>query len=281
MKSPIGPTLKGSATLLLLLASACSSDGAVQVIPTAGGGSPGKGGTGGTPGAAGSTAAGSSGASASGSGGMAGAGVAGAGAGGLAAGGSVGLGGLAGTGTGGDTGGGSGGEATAGGSGNGGSGGAPASACAAMDANADTFEEHCYLLVEDAKGWREAEADCDARGGYLVTISSEGELTQEDFDAERTFVWNFAKQMDVWIGATDGLMDNQGGNGTPSTWSNGEMMVLHDWEGGEPSNTAKDCPNGEGMCWEHCGFMWQERGGGWNDEVCAAEKRYICEWDAS
>jgi hypothetical protein len=149
-----------------------------------------------------------------------------------------------------------------------------------MDANADTFEGHCYLLVEDAKGWREAEADCKARGAYLVTISSDGELTQEDFDAERTFVWDFAKQMDVWIGATDGLMDNQGGTGAPSEWSNGEEMVIHDWEGGEPSNTAKDCPNGQGMCWEHCGFMWQERGGGWNDEVCADEKRYICEWSA-
>ena len=33
-------------------------------------------------------------------------------------------------------------------------------------------------------------------------------------------------------------------------------------------------------CAEHCGFMWQERCGGWNDEVCADEKRYICEWDA-
>jgi hypothetical protein len=290
---------KGGLTLLLLLASACSSDGAVQVIPAGGGGETGKGGGGGTPGAAGTPTAGSAGSSSSGSGGLASAGgsaggaaVSGAaGSGGAAAGGAAGSGGLAGTGTGGEVGGagsssGSGGEATAGGAGNGGnsgsggSGGTPTSACAAMSANAETYEGHCYELVETPTGWRAAEQDCEQRGGYLVTISSEGELTREDFDAEQTFVWNLAKQMDVWIGATDGLMDDQPGNGTHSTWSNGEMMVINDWEGGEPSNTPKTCPSGQGMCHEHCGFMWQERGGGWNDEVCAAEKRYVCEWDA-
>jgi hypothetical protein len=211
---------------------------------------------------------------------MASAGTAGGGSGGAAAGGAAaGIGGQAGTGTGGVAGSlsGSGGEATAGGS-SGGSGGTPTSPCAAMSDNAETFEGHCYELVEEPTSWRDAEEDCEDRGGYLVTISSEGELTQEDFDAEQTFVWDLANQMDVWIGATDGLMDNEGGNGTPSTWSNGEMMTLHNWEGGEPSNTLKECPSGQGMCTEHCGFMWQERGGGWNDDVCAAEKRYVCEW---
>jgi hypothetical protein len=288
----IASSPKGSLTLLLLLASACSSDGAVQVIPEGGGGSPGKAGSAGTAGTAGTPMAGSAGTSASGSGGLASAGSGGGGAAGAAAGAgaggaAAGSGGLAGTGTGGELGGagsssGSGGEATAGGgsSGSGGSGGAPTSACAAMSANAETFEGHCYQLIAEPTGWRDAERDCEQRGGYLVTISSEGELTREDFDAEQTFVWNLANQMDVWIGATDGLMDDQPGNGTHSTWSNGEMMVLSDWEGGEPSNTQKTCPSGQGMCHEHCGFMWQERGGGWNDEVCAAEKRYVCEWTA-
>jgi hypothetical protein len=280
---------KGGVTLLLLLASACSSDGAVQIIPEGGGGSPGKGGSTGTAGAAGAPTAGSAGTSASGSGGLASAGNGGGGAAGAAAGAgaggaAAGSGGLAGTGTGGELGGagsgsGSGGEATAGG-GSGGSGGAPTSACAAMSANAELFEGHCYQLIAEPTGWRDAERDCEQRGGYLVTISSEGELTREDFDAEQTFVWNLANQMDVWIGATDGLMDDQAGNGTHSAWSNGEMMVINDWEGGEPSNTPKTCPSGQGMCHEHCGFMWQERGGGWNDEVCAAEKRYVCEWTA-
>ena len=283
MKSSIGSSWKGGFTLVLLLASACSSDGAVQEIPGANAGSAGKAGSGGTAGTGGSTA-GSSGSSASGSGGMPTAGAAGSAAGagsGGAAGATAGNGGLAGTGTGGDMGGGgstsgSGGEATAGG----GSGGTPGNPCVAMSDDADMFEGHCYQLVEEPTSWRDADDDCEERGGYLVTISSEGDLTQEDFDAEGSFVWNLANQMDVWIGATDGLMDNQGGNGTPSTWSNGEMMVLHNWEDGEPSNTQKECPGGQGMCTEHCGFMWQERGGGWNDDVCAAEKRYVCEWNA-
>lgn len=285
MKSSIGSSLKGGVTLLLLLASACSSDGAVQTVPTAGGGSPGKAGTGGSAGSGGSSTAGSSGSSASGSGGVpsagaAGSSAAGTGSGGLA--GSAGGGGLAGTGTGGDTGGGassgSGGEATAGG-GSGGSGGTPANPCAAMDEDADMFEGHCYLKVEEATGWREARTDCEMRGGHLVTIESENR-TEEQFNAENDFVTDFAGEDDVWIGATDGRQDNESGNSSPSRWITDEDIVISNWLDGEPNNTEKDCPSGEGRCWEHCAFIWQERDGQWNDEVCAFEKFYICEWDA-
>ena len=285
MKSSIVSSLHGGVIVLLLLASACSSDGAEQVIPGAAG-APGKAGSGGTSGSGGSATAGVGGTSilTGGSGGAS----AGAGSGGLGGGGATaGVGGVAGTGTGGEgTAGsgaasGSGGEATAGSSGSGGSagGGAAPTTCAEIDADAEEFNDHCYLLVEEERSWRAANSDCEDQGGYLVTISSEGDLTQSDFDAENDFVWDLAGQMDVWIGATDGLMDDQGGNGTPSTWSNGEEMVLDGWLDGEPSNSSKDCPSGGGTCFEHCGFMWQDREGQWNDEVCAAEKRYVCEWE--
>ena len=285
MKSSIVSSLHGGVMVLLLLASACSSDGAEQVIPGAAG-APGKAGSGGTSGSGGSATAGVGGTSilTGGSGGAS----AGAGSGGLGGGGATaGAGGVAGTGTGGEgTAGsgaasGSGGEATAGSGGNGGSagGGAAPTTCAEIDADAEEFNDHCYLLVEEERSWRAANSDCEDQGGYLVTISSEGDLTQSDFDAENDFVWDLAGQMDVWIGATDGLMDDQGGNGTPSTWSNGEEMVLDGWLDGEPSNSSKDCPSGGGTCFEHCGFMWQDREGQWNDEVCAAEKRYVCEWE--
>jgi len=286
MKSSIVSSLHGGVIVLLLLASACSSDGAEQVIPGAAG-APGKAGSGGTSGSGGSATAGVGGTSilTGGSGGAS----AGAGSGGLggSGGATAGAGGVAGTGTGGEgTAGsgaasGSGGEATAGSGGNGGSagGGAAPTTCAEIDADAEEFNDHCYLLVEEERSWRAANSDCEDQGGYLVTISSEGDLTQSDFDAENDFVWDLAGQMDVWIGATDGLMDDQGGNGTPSTWSNGEEMVLDGWLDGEPSNSSKDCPSGGGTCFEHCGFMWQDREGQWNDEVCAAEKRYVCEWE--
>lgn len=229
--------------------------------------------TGGTGGATGGSAgtivmAGSGGAA--GAGGSAGA-VAGSG-GDTATGGAAGSGG-AGAGTGGS--GGTAGEgAGAGGTaGGGGSGGSVLTGCAAINAQAQAYGGHCYYRNSTAVTWSAAKSGCEAlsMGGHLVTITSQG---------EQDFVWGFAQMMDAWIGATDGLMDNQGGNGTPSSWITGEDIgQFNGWASGEPNNYQKDCPGG-GTCFEHCGFMWVDTQGKWNDDVCGYDKAYICEWDS-
>jgi hypothetical protein len=162
------------------------------------------------------------------------------------------------------------------GSGGAGAGGAAGSGnsgpCGAINAQAQAFAGHCYYRNSTPVTWSAARAACMAlsAGGHLVTITSQ---------EEQDFVWGLATMMDAWIGATDGLMDNQGGNGTASAWITGEDISQYNgWASGEPNNYQKDCPGG-GTCFEHCGFMWVDTQGKWNDDVCGYEKSYICEWD--
>lgn len=172
------------------------------------------------------------------------------------------------------------GGAAAGTSGASGSGGNsnPPTTCAELNSSSVEFDGHCYLRVNSPITWRLAKAACEALNAHLVTISSEGR-TQEQFDAENAFVWQLAGMMDVWIGLSDGRADTENGDGDPPfAWVTGEPFTMNHWGGEEPNHYQKDCPEG-GACWEHCTFMWQERDGEWNDEVCAFQKQYICEWD--
>lgn len=242
-----------------------------------GGASGGTGGaTGGTGGAMGGTAgtvvmAGTGGSAGdSSSGGSAGA-VAGSG-GDTSAGGSAGTGGdAAGSGAGGTGGEGAGAGGTAGGGGSSGSGSGP---CASINAQAQSFGGHCYYRNSTPVSWTAAKAGCEAlsAGGHLVTITSM---------EEQQFVWGLASMMDAWIGATDGKMENEPGDmGVLSMWITGEdIMQFNGWASGEPNNYQKACSSGQGDCWEHCGFMWVDTQGAWNDDICGYEKAYICEWD--
>jgi hypothetical protein len=214
--------------------------------------------TAGTSGSAGSSGSGGSAGAASGSAGVnaGGAGAGMAGNGGAGAGGAPG--GTAGQGTSGSAGGGAGGSGP----------------CATINPQAQSFEGHCYYLNATAVAWPAAKEACESlsAGGHLVTITSQ---------AEQTFVWGLANMTDVWIGATDGKMENQPGEmSVPSVWITGEdIMQFNGWAAGEPNNYQKACSSGMGDCWEHCGFMWVDTQGAWNDDICGYEKAYICEWD--
>jgi hypothetical protein len=197
-----------------------------------------------------------------------GGGGAGAGAGGAGA---SGGGGAGGAGAGGSAGGGAGSSGAAGAGG--GSGGSAPNSCASINAQAMAFGGHCYYRNTTPVTWSSAKMACEALsdGGHLVTITSM---------EEQEFVWDLAGMMDAWIGATDGMMDSQMGNGTPFTWITAEDIgQFNGWASEEPNNYQKDCPGG-GTCWEHCGFMWVDTQGAWNDDICGYDKAYICEWDS-
>jgi hypothetical protein len=193
------------------------------------------------------------------------------GAGGLSAG-TGGASGASGAGAGGATGGTAGGAGLAGTAGGGAGGGGP---CATRNAQAQAFGGHCYYRSTTPVTWSAAKTACEALpdGAHLVTITSQ---------EEQTFVWNLAAMTDVWIGATDGKMENEPGEmSTLSTWITGEdIMMFNGWASGEPNNYQKPCSSGSGDCWEHCGFMWVDTQGAWNDDICGYEKAYVCEWDS-
>ncbi len=231
-------------------------------------------GTAGIAGSAGDLSAGTAGLG--GSAGDAGSGASGAGVGGVA--GSAGdTAAAAGTsGSAGDATGGSAGSAGVGGAagatGGAGSGGGPSS-CAAINPQAQANAGHCYYMNTGGVIWSNARQACMAlSNGHLVTITSQ---------AEQDFVWGLTGMVDTWIGCTDGKMDNEGGDGTPSTWITGEDIAqFNGWADGEPNNYMKTCPSGSGDCYEHCGFMQMSSNGAWNDDICGGTKPYVCEWDS-
>jgi hypothetical protein len=122
------------------------------------------------------------------------------------------------------------------------------------------FNGHHYELITISKTWSEAKADCESRGGYLVTITS-----QEEND----FVSNLIGDYEIWIGLSD--YENEG----DWQWVTGEPVTYISY-----TNWGPDEPNdsGEG---EDYAEMYGD--GSWNDNGAPADPflkhYYVCEWD--
>jgi hypothetical protein len=151
------------------------------------------------------------------------------------------------------------------------------------------YEGHCYLLRTMPRIWADARDDCAMRGAHLVTMGS-GNRTEVEVEAESDFVWELGGMMEQWIGATDGRMSNQSGNGAPFMWITGEPFTYDLWSGGQPNNAQSACQDPPApctcgdQCWEHCGFQWAPNDneiGTWNDRHCEHLLPYVCEWDSA
>jgi hypothetical protein len=161
----------------------------------------------------------------------------------------------------------------------GGMGGNGLMGCAALNPEAKAHAGHCYLLVTSAVTWENAKNACMSLGAHLATVSSASPLTQSDFDAENTYVFDeLGGKKETWIGVSDGRMDKENGDGATFTWVTGEALTLTNWNDNEPNHYQKNCKDGS-SCYEHCGFMMADPAGKWNDELCEATKQYVCEWD--
>lgn len=123
---------------------------------------------------------------------------------------------------------------------------------AARDANT----ESCYLSFANPLPWLDAEADCEQRGGHLVTIDS----AQENATA---FLTTNTEQ-EPWIGFTD---LTQEANADPLLFVKvtGGNLSFNGFEDGEPNNQdEEDCVH----------FLF---GPTWNDKFCDKSLEYICE----
>ncbi len=126
--------------------------------------------------------------------------------------------------------------------------------------NAEEYEGHYYLVIDNPAYWSTAKEDCESRGGHLATITSQGE---QDFIAR--LIENNGSQYNYWIGGTD-----EGQEGT-WTWITGEPWTYSNWYKNQPDN----------------GDINKERGGEGDHNYlqigCGSDEdiRYMKWWDMS
>ena len=113
------------------------------------------------------------------------------------------------------------------------------------------FDGHYYGLSTESKSWADAKADCEAKGGYLVSINS----AEEQEAVEKLMSVN--TNGNRWIGGykEDGLWQ----------WTDGTVLGYTNWAPGEPNNSAS---NG---CIYSTNNKW--------DDSNAGSYYYICEWE--
>ena len=137
--------------------------------------------------------------------------------------------------------------------------------------------EHRYELVRADVSWTQANAECIARGGHLVTITSQAEMDTITSMADAEGV-RF-----VWMGGYTSVRD-----GTPfGHWVTGEAFDFAVWYPNEPSRTDRDGTP------EMYLILWRPQADGpwsWNDErdapqldslatVMLGKMGYVCEYE--
>jgi len=121
-----------------------------------------------------------------------------------------------------------------------------------VSSDALVYDGHTYKLFTTPKNWFDAKADCEARGGHLVTLGSQG---------ENDFVRDLGS--DIYIGFTDAAVEGDW------QWVTGEGAPYTNWHSGEPNNWW-------GL--EDWATM-SAADGTWYDLWGWDAGAYVCEWD--
>ena len=97
----------------------------------------------------------------------------------------------------------------------------------------DTVSGHCYYKTNTNVSWNDAQASCQADGGYLAAISSEAE-----FDM---IITNLALPGDgtafYWLGGSDSAVEGQW------RWTGGEVSGTQFWQGNETGSAVNGMYN--------------------------------------
>ena len=92
--------------------------------------------------------------------------------------------------------------------------------------DAEEFQGHHYLLVNDPMNWKQAKKKCEDMKGHLATITSE-----EEQDFIRRLIEEKGEKYHYWLGATDRKHEGDW------EWITGEAWTYQNWEEGQPNNS--------------------------------------------
>ncbi|XP_043937743.1 C-type lectin domain family 3 member A [Protopterus annectens] len=122
------------------------------------------------------------------------------------------------------------------------------------------IHKKCYLAIEEAKHFHEANEDCIAQGGTLATPRN-----SDENDALMKYgKISIPEASEWWLGITD--MVNEG----KFVDVNGIAVSFLNWD-----RSTKQPDGGKR---ENCAMVSQKAQGKWKDEVCRDAKKYICEF---
>jgi len=142
-----------------------------------------------------------------------------------------------------------------------------------------TISDHWYQRIDASMSWPQARSACEAKGGYLATVTS---------PAENAFVYGSVAALAApqwsWLGATDRSTEGKW------HWVTGEPFAYTNWAGGEPNNCNVENylmyftpPDGRAGSWNDLDTGVSASGvpGGCGCGGCPAEwyaMSTICEW---
>ena len=118
------------------------------------------------------------------------------------------------------------------------------------------YNGHTYLYYQTPVTWYFAEEFCEAMGGHLVCVTSDG---------ENSFVKALISGNRAWLGATD--IDSEGS----WRWVSGEQFSYSDWDSGEPNNST----GGENSSEDYAHYNPNK----WNDTTGCLTLGFVCEID--
>ena len=137
------------------------------------------------------------------------------------------------------------------------------------------FYEYMGDPIPAPNDWPDQQANAEARGGYLATITSEAE---NRFISTVLGVGSLGGCTCVWLGGYQNLTSpsySEPGGGWE--WVTGEPWSYTHWSGGEPNNAGGGTTENYLTSW----FSPDTTNMTWNDHYPNGSGRYIVEWDAN
>ena len=134
-----------------------------------------------------------------------------------------------------------------------------------------SFQGHTYQVFDDPLTWEDAKISCEAKGGYLATIT-----TQEEQDFVNALLSTSSAYF-YWLGGTDERTEGSW------EWVTGEPWSYENWRSGQPDNHSDLSDRQEDYLTIQPGIdRWNDlQNDGDPSGDCVLENGgYICEWSS-
>ena len=93
------------------------------------------------------------------------------------------------------------------------------------------YAAHSYYLIDEPMTWTEACEFASSTGGYLVTITTQGEQ-----DSVREHIESSGTANTYWLGGYRAILNDSSASKNSFVWVTGEPFKYNNWEAGEPNN---------------------------------------------